>query len=181
MSSIHQKGKKYERHIAYFLSKYIFDIELCRVQNSGGLDIKGDIRPRMREDGVMPQFDWVIECKNQKSMKLKSWIRQMEEEEKANNKNGLLAFHVHGSARDVFLLRTEIANKYLYPPVVSEYVFEFNGGNYFKGNTTQYAQVLQLTYDLFKVHVVMRVGDYTLMNKETFGLLWMDKKGEKDG
>lgn len=69
-------------------------MKFARVPNSGGLFIKGDIMP---EEGSFP---FVVECKNQKLVKLLEWNAQLKAEMTAMRKLGILVFHRHGTDED---------------------------------------------------------------------------------
>lgn len=174
-----KKGKVYERKIAKKLSK-IFGVELVRTTNSGALDIKGDLRPKILDDGTMPDFDWVIECKNHKVTSVTQWVRQMHEEEKANNKKGMIVFHVHNSNRNIVIMREEVAEKELYPFYVEEpeVVIHYQG---VKSNVSssmgRYISFLQNGYELFKRHFMISFKSIgiRMMNIETFNLLYKNK------
>ena len=84
MINSQQKGKRYERKIAKKLSA-AFDCNVRRVPNSGGLDIKGDLR---NLHGALDKF--VIECKNQE--KLNIWKCMQQAITQAGHKMGLLIF-----------------------------------------------------------------------------------------
>jgi len=83
-SSAQRKGKGYEREIAKKLSK-AFDCNVRRVPNSGGLDIKGDLR---NLSGPLERF--VIECKKQERLNIWACLRQTMWQ--AGSKVGLLIF-----------------------------------------------------------------------------------------
>lgn len=78
------KGKNYEREIAKKLSK-AFNCNVRRAPNSGGLDIKGDLR---NLHGALERF--VIECKKQE--KINIWKCLQQTLDQASSKVGLLIF-----------------------------------------------------------------------------------------
>jgi len=100
-----QKGNRYESKIAKRLSDSL-NIELRRNPGSGNMERwKGDIVPIEDEDRI--KFDWCIELKNQKTLKIPAWIRQVEEEAKEVNKKPVLVFHLHGTSKEYAVMRLE--------------------------------------------------------------------------
>ncbi len=84
MNKSQRKGKSYERHIAKILAETL-DTRIRRTPNSGGLDIKGDIRNLF---GTLE--DYVIECKKQEHLNIWACLRQTMQQ--AGSKIGLLIF-----------------------------------------------------------------------------------------
>jgi len=169
------KGNNFERYAASKLS-HIFGLRLARVYSSGAMDIKGDLRPEMDVHGNIPNFEWVIECKNQKTYNIKSWIKQMMDEEKANNKYGLLIFHVHGFKRNIVGLRTEVAEKFLYPEVVDENMYRWTSKPIGVKGFSKLVNILAYSYDYFGKELVFDIEvnktGVLFMNVESFAKLF---------
>lgn len=175
------KGKAFERLIAKRFSR-VFGIKLGRTQSSGALDIKGDIRPVMDENGVMPYFEWVIECKNQKNTQIPAWVRQLEEEEKANNKKGMIVFHVHSSNRNMIIMRKEISAQEMYPSFVTESgkVETIKPTSEDAGkHIGDIVKSICLNFELYGKHLRVDMGEYEMFNIETFELLYKYRKNSK--
>jgi len=191
------KGKNFERKIAKKLSP-IFGVKLCRSQSSGGLDIKGDIRPEMLPDGTMPYLKWVVECKNWKNRQLPpEWIKQMYLEELANEKIGMVVSHIYGTIRDVVIMREEIAEKELYPAIVDPDSFMHFKGNILdnnKKNVGNHVDFLKYAYELYGKYAMLTLPDRVkdrpegcsglirVMLFETFDLLYRNnqKRAEEE-
>lgn len=84
MNKSQRKGKDYERRIAHILAD-AFDCRVRRVPNSGGLDIKGDLR---NLSGALE--DYIIECKKQEHLNI--WACLAQTMRQAGSKVGLLIF-----------------------------------------------------------------------------------------
>jgi hypothetical protein len=74
------KGNNYQRDVAKLIGK-VFDLEwkdhAASTPQSGGMKWKGDIQksPLLKE--MLP---FHIECKDQRTLRLKQWIKQAEED-----------------------------------------------------------------------------------------------------
>lgn len=90
------KGKRYEREIAHKLSK-AFDCDVKRVPNSGGLDIKGDLR---NLHGALEGY--VFELKKQE--KINVWDCLAQTFRQAGNKIGVMIFTRNREARDYVVM-----------------------------------------------------------------------------
>jgi hypothetical protein len=169
------KGNNFERFAASKLSG-VFDVRLVRVYTSGAMDMKGDLRPEVDKHGNIPKFNWIIECKNQKKYNIKQWIRQVQEEEKVNNKHGLLIFHVYGLDRNIIALRTELGEKCLYPTSVKDNIYQWVSKPIVKMRFTKIIENLAYTYDYFAKELVLDIkfdgNKYLFMNLETFATLY---------
>ena len=80
------KGSKYERDVRDYLNSFGFDTERTR---AGWADDRGDIHGIVGQDGDM----FVIECKNQKSMDLSGWCKELLNE--VTNASGAAGAVVH--------------------------------------------------------------------------------------
>ena len=65
-----KKGKRFELSISKYLSK-MFNEDIKRTPNSGGLSLKGDI---MATQGILSEFNW--ECKNQEKLNIWKALEQ---------------------------------------------------------------------------------------------------------
>ena len=65
-----KKGKRFELAISKYLSK-MFNEDIKRTPNSGGLSLKGDI---MATKGILSEFNW--ECKNQEKLNIWKALEQ---------------------------------------------------------------------------------------------------------
>ena len=74
MINSQQKGKRGELEVVKILNKHL-GTNMRRTPQSGGMSFKGDIIDIYPEN---PLFDYHIEIKNQKSLAIPRWIRQME-------------------------------------------------------------------------------------------------------
>ena len=172
------KGKNFERTIAKSLSR-TFGIPLGRVHDSGANDIKGDVRPLMDSWGVIPYFNWVIECKNQKSILIDMWFSQMKAEELANSKNGLLVFHQYNTKRNFVLLRTDIADEFLYPAIVSDNVEEWDAKKRKTDSYMDFVKIMSYAYQFCSKQIILKFPYFKVMPIETFNLLYR-KKNDKE-
>ncbi|MFI3211566.1 MAG: hypothetical protein R3Y64_11035 [Peptostreptococcaceae bacterium] len=73
------KGASYERTVAKIFKKYL-GIDLARTPQSGGFAKKSEKAEEFRGDIVnldnTKEFKLHIECKNQKTLKIKDWFKQ---------------------------------------------------------------------------------------------------------
>ncbi|MBO8161091.1 MAG: hypothetical protein H0Z24_05595 [Thermosipho sp. (in: Bacteria)] len=104
--SAKNKGANYERKIAEkFKERY--NVELKRTPQSGGFakdvekaeDFRGDIIPVEKD----LDFKLHIECKNQKSWKLKEWLQQAEED-CPEGKIPVVVMHKHGTSKEYVVI-----------------------------------------------------------------------------
>jgi Holliday junction resolvase len=65
-----KKGKVFERQVAKTLNK-VFDADVRRTPQSGGLSIKGDL---IQLSGILSEFHW--ECKNQEKLNIWNSLKQ---------------------------------------------------------------------------------------------------------
>jgi Holliday junction resolvase len=100
-----RKGNAYENKIAKRLSETL-GVELRRNPGSGNMENwKGDIVAIHDKDRI--SFPWCIELKNQKTLKIPAWIRQVEEEAQEMSKKPVLIFHLHGTSEEYAVVRLE--------------------------------------------------------------------------
>lgn len=91
-----QKGSSYERRIASLFSEIFKPLVFKRVPLSGGWDktlVTGDLIPWLED--VITYFAFSIECKNHKTLSLKAWIRQAEEDIIGKIQQAIVIFHVN--------------------------------------------------------------------------------------
>lgn len=103
-----RKGATFERKVAKSF-KDKFGINLVRTPLSGGFQkdsagavYKGDLTNL--DESI--DFKLQIECKNQKTWKLKQWYNQVEEEAKGLNTIPTVIFHEHGG-RDFIMMQLD--------------------------------------------------------------------------
>lgn len=96
------KGASYERTIAKIFKKYL-DIDLVRTPLSGGFAKQSDKAEEFRGDITSLDdtitFKLHIECKNQKTWKLKDWLKQSQED-CPKNKVPCVVFHQNQENKD---------------------------------------------------------------------------------
>ncbi len=81
-----KKGKRFELAISKYLSK-IFNQDIKRTPNSGGLCLKGDI---MATQGILSEFNW--ECKNQEKLNIWKALEQSANDCIGSHKQPLVVF-----------------------------------------------------------------------------------------
>lgn len=81
-----KKGKRFELAISKYLSK-IFNQDIKRTPNSGGLSLKGDI---MATQGILSEFNW--ECKNQEKLNIWKALEQSANDCIGSHKQPLVVF-----------------------------------------------------------------------------------------
>jgi hypothetical protein len=179
MGSAHQKGSVYENKIAKKLSQ-IFGITLKRVALSGALDQKGDLRPEV-VNGKMAHIPWVIECKNQKQIKVELWLNQVEgeerisntyeyEEDRSNYKAGILIYHIHGTYDDIVVMKKKYFEDRCYPPTVDDILVDHCEQSY--KAPSKYGNLISDEKSLTKRERFIYLGDYVYMHIDTFAKLY---------
>lgn len=86
MLNANKKGKRFELSISKYLSK-MFNEDIKRTPNSGGLSIKGDI---MATQGILSEFNW--ECKNQEKLNIWKALDQSRNDCIGSHKEPLVVF-----------------------------------------------------------------------------------------
>jgi len=81
-----KKGKRFELSISKYLSK-MFNEDIKRTPNSGGLSLKGDI---MATKGILSEFNW--ECKNQEKLNIWKALEQSANDCIGSHKQPLVVF-----------------------------------------------------------------------------------------
>lgn len=104
-----RKGGQYERDIAKaFQSRY--GVELKRTPQSGGFAKKSEKADDFRGDITIVDTKQMlllhIECKNQKTWSLKSWLEQAESD-CPEGRTPIVIFHQHNSSKDYVCLSLE--------------------------------------------------------------------------
>ena len=101
-----RKGGNYERLIAKILGDK-YKVELKRTPQSGGFAKKSEKADDFRGDITIVDNKQVLllhcECKDQKTWKLKDWLRQAESD-CPDGRVPLVIFHEHGSSRNYVCL-----------------------------------------------------------------------------
>lgn len=90
------KGKSYERKIAAELSAAFPPFEFKRVPLSGGWDkslVVGDIVPWLNQN--VQYFGLSFECKNHRTLNLKSWLKQATEDTEGKLQSPVVVFHIN--------------------------------------------------------------------------------------
>ena len=100
------KGNNYQRHIARVIGE-IFELDwkehATSTPQSGGMKWKGDIQKSSELSKIFP---FHIECKNQKAIRLKDWVKQAESD-CPQNETPTVVFHIHNSSKDYILMPLE--------------------------------------------------------------------------
>lgn len=101
-----RKGGNYERLVARKFQD-AYGIELKRTPQSGGFAKKSTLADDFRGDVTIVDDTKVlvlhIECKDQKTWKLKEWIRQAEDD-CPGSRVPVVVFHEHGTSHDYVAL-----------------------------------------------------------------------------
>ncbi len=102
-----RKGSTYERLIAKKFED-AYGIPFCRTPQSGGFHWKGDITPQ--KDLDRSQWQWSVECKNNKNLSVKAWIEQAKADaEYTSHKEErpimpIVVFHMYKTSEDYVVI-----------------------------------------------------------------------------
>jgi hypothetical protein len=100
------KGNNYQRAIAKVIGE-VFDLDwkehAASTPQSGGMKWKGDIQKSTLLAELLP---FHIECKDQKTVRVKEWMKQAEEDCPAGE-IPTVVFHIHNSSKEYILLPFE--------------------------------------------------------------------------